>query len=1104
MPFIKPEIVDKIFETSDMVEVIKDFVDLKKSGATLKGLSPFGDEKSGSFMVSPAKGIWKCFSSGIGGNNAVSFLKAKEGLTYIQAIEWLARKYSIELEYEDSEWAKEYQKKEEKRDELRPLLESVIRKYEEAFQKLPKNHPAKIEVFQKRQYTQEIVEDYRIGYAPGRKFIYEKCVENGRKQDAMDLGLINEKNDKWYDRVIYPLIDRKGTSLVSVGLAGRRLSEDTKYAKWLNSSESELYHKEVFWYGMDKAREDIARKGEAWLVEGYNDVIAWQTNGILNTVASCGTAIAKKQMRQLKKLCSKIVFCFDSDGPGKKAMLRYIPEFIRMGFRVQMVFLAGNGHIPFTTDKEISAFLKKEKRKTKAVSAITFAPALDPDDFVRYWGSSVEKYGLGDLGTNADYREDGFKFLMQESFKGKDEIDIAKEVKILSLIISKIEDEAMRSIYADWLAKESGVKAAQIKGYLKDSVEKIIKTIAAEDDEFYRLPPQVKIPLKDLRACIERYQLFQANNQIWVQSKNGPPYSFRSVSNFSIEIIQHMQDEKFPMKLVRIKNVHGLQRIFDMQSADMNSPMAFENSVTAHGNFRWKGDRNDHELLKTFLFDGMGTGRKIDVLGWQPEGFWVWNNKISVPTGETIELDENGVFEKDTVSYYVPSANRIYYSNLYKYEAQKKVVFKQTPVTFQNYTSQVLKVHREHGMMGILFAVASMFQDIVVSELSFFPMLFLFGPASSGKDQLADVTQSFFGNPQTAINLEGGVSTIKAQVREFAQFCNTISQLSEYKNGDPKLDGVLKGLWDRRGYKRGNIDSHVGTESIPILSSVLMTGNYAPDQESLITRFIWNFMDKTIFSDAEIKDYEDLSDMTKKGISSYTDDFMKHRESVKNNFKYKFREFKATLGQRKPEAVSRLIANLSVLGTFYQMFSNTMSFTFTHEQMMAHFEVTIDKQMNKMDSASTINRWWDCFLASMRGTLHDQIRVGRDFKIDGDKIYFNFTSCYNRVQRQWFSQYRDNAPAKGVMMDSLKKDKSWIDDTKGTRMAPGRDSKATSAYIVNIQEIPIKDEIKFAVDFQLNEHSLFANQVGSQGDAFSPPATPEDKKTGKEADELPF
>jgi len=1072
MQYIKSGIVEKVIETSNMVEVIKEFVDLKKSGATLKGLSPFINEKSASFMVSPTKGIWKDFSSGKGGTNAVSFLQEKEGLSFIQAIEWLAKKYSIMMEYDDSQNAKEYLEKEEKREKQLQLMESVIRKYEEEFKKLPKNHPAKIEVYQKRNYSTETVDQYRIGYAPGRKFIYDLCLTSGRIEDALELGLINENNDKWYNRVIYPLIDRKGTSLIPIGMAGRRLTEENKYAKWMNSADSELYKKDLFWYGMDKAKEEIVKRSEAWIVEGYNDVIAWQENGIPNTVASCGTAISTKQMQNLKKFCDKIVFCFDPDDAGKKAMLKYIPKFIQQGFRVQMVFLS---------------------------------PNLDPDDFVRFWASSVEKFGLDELGTNTEFRDDGFEFLMRESFKGKDQVDIARETKILAEVIAKIEDDAMRGIYTEWLSKESCVKLPQIKGYMKLPNKKSQEALPSEYDEFYLLPPTVKDSLGQLRPVIEKYQLFMANNQIWVQGKDGQPYTFKSVSNFSIEIIQHMLDEKFPMKLVRVKNVHGLERIFDMQSSDMNSLTAFENAVTANGNFRWKGDRNEHELLKTYLFDRMGTGRKIDVLGWQPEGFWVWNNKISAPNATSIIIDENGVFEKDQVCYYVPSANSIYRSNPYKYEAQKKVKSKEASVTFQNYTSQVLKVHRNHGMMGILFSVASIFQDIVVSELNMFPMLFLFGPASSGKDQLADVCQSFFGNPQTAINLEGGVSTIKAQVREFAQFSNTISQLSEYKNGDAKLDGVLKGLWDRRGYKRGNIDSHVGTESIPILSAVLMTGNYAPDQESLITRFIWEFMDKTVFSEEEIMEYQKLSDMTKKGISSFTDEFLKYRNSVKLNFKSKFREFQSTLKQRKPEAISRMTANLAVLGTFYQLFKDVMPFTFTHEEMMVHFEKTIDKQMNKMDSTSIINRWWDCFLASMRGTLADQIREGRDFKLSGDELYFNFTSCYNRVSRQWYSQYRDNAPAKGIMMDSLKKDGSWIKDVKGTRMARGRASNSTSAYVVNISELPIKDEIKSAVDFQRNEGNPYSNpQNDDQETMSSDLLTPNKKNNDIEPEDLPF
>ena len=591
-----------------------------------------------------------------------------------------------------------------------------------------------------------------------------------------------------------------------------------------------------------------------------------------------------------------------------------------------------------------------------------------------------------------------------------------------------------------------------------------------EEDVFYNLPSNINEPLDKIRSEIKKYWMFMANNQVWVpKNKDKPPYSFRPASNFSIRIITHMHDEKFPMKLVQVKNVHGHERIFDMKSSDLNSPMSFENAVTAQGNFQWRGNRQDHNNLKSYLMDRMGTGRKIDVLGWQPEGFWIWNNKIIDPGRQNITMDNNGVFLKDGTSYYVPSANHIYHTNLYKYESQKKFKSMETSVSFENYTTQVIKVHREPGMMAILFAVASVFQDIVVSETNSFPLLFLIGPASSGKDQLADVSQSFFGQPQTAINLEGGVSTIKAQVREFAQFSNSISHLSEYKNGNSELDGVLKGLWDRRGYKRGNIESSVATDSIPILSSVLMTGNFAPEQEALITRLIWVFMDKTVFTEDETREFEKLNDMTKKGISSFTNEFLRHREMVQENFKDSFRGFKAMIKERKPEANSRMISNLSVLGAFYKLFNNTFHFPFDQFQMMEHFEATIDKQMTKLDSASILLRWWDCWLAAMRGNISDQVTYGRDFKVEGNLLYFNFSTCYLPISRQWSSRYKEAIPGKGEIQDRLKKDNSWVKTKSATRMSPGRKGHSTSAYVIDIEKIPLKDEIKFAIEFQMND-----------------------------------
>jgi DNA primase catalytic core len=1066
MPYISKTTISKIKEEVSLVQIIGHYVELKKAGATWKGLSPFVKERTPSFMVSESKGVWKCFASGKGGNNAIQFIMAlPNGLSYPEAIQEVAKLSNITIEYDDSKQAEAYMQEQKDKDALRPLLISTINRYHKNFLELPEDHPAKQEVFGKRQYTMQEVEDYQIGYAGDDKQIYKLCIDAGRKQDAMDIGIITTQNDFFRNRVIYPIYERKGKSLRPIGLAGRDLTGHKKAPKWLNSKESLLYKKDRAWYGLDKAQEAIVKHNRVFLVEGYNDVIAFQTHGLLNTIAGCGTAIAAGQIQLLKRYCQTVVFCMDNDAAGIRAMLKYIQEFLKEGFRTEVLIL-------------------KEG---------------DPDDYVRHHKKDNAEFSVKDFNTNKDLVEDGFKYLLANEIEGKTDVEKATNAKRICGLIAQIEDTALVSIYSKWLSKESGLNQTEIKTWIKDAEKPLQEkpALTINSDGYYTLPNKIKADLKELRPTIEKYQMFMANNQIWMQQGSEPPFTFKSVSNFSIDIIQHMNDEKFPMKLVRIKNVHGQEKVFDTKSEDLNTPMAFDNACTAHGNYLWKGGRQEHQRLRAFLFDKMGTGRKVDVLGWQPEGFWVWNNEVTIPGQDAISINENGVFKKDGTSYYVPSANTIYSNNAFKYEAQKKVTVKSPGFTFHNYVAQVIKVHRNHGMTAILFTIASMFQDLVVKELGNFPMLFFYGPASSGKDQLADVCQSFFGTPQTAINLEGGVSTIKAQVREFAQFGNMISHLSEYKTGDPKLDGVLKGLWDRRGYKRGNIDSHVGTESIPILSSVIMTGNYTPDAEALITRLVWEEMSKTVFNDEEVQEYDRLVDMTKQGLSGFTVNILKHRELVKLNFTRVFRTLKATLNERMPDAKSRMISNSSVLASFYQIFNDVLQFPFSLNDVMDHFKNGIDAQTRKLTSASIVNRWWDCFLASMRGTVADQLRVGRDFKIEGNLIYIRYTACFNKIQRQWYSQYRDAAPGKTVMLDALKKDESFFQVFDKVRMSSGRGNSPTSGIAMTLDTISVSDELKDASEFQLNENSIFDRNTQE-------PATENNSSSDDDNPDLPF
>ena len=301
MGFIDKSFIDQVVESTDLLSVITDFVKLEKNGASWKGLSPFVDEKSPSFMVSPSKGVWKCFSSGIGGNSPVEFLMQLKK-TYPEAIEYLAGKQSIPVKYSDDKKAAEYAQRKEKEVALLPVLKASAAAYHKEYLESGDLSKARLEV-KKRGYSADIVETYNIGYAPGHQFLYKKMSENGRVAQGVQLALINAKNhDRYWDRLIYPIHNAGGDI---IGLAGRDLSGSPKSAKWINSSDTLLYDKSSVWYALHLAKSSIAKEGCAYLVEGYNDVISFRESGIPNTISPCGTAITEQQVKILKRFCSR-------------------------------------------------------------------------------------------------------------------------------------------------------------------------------------------------------------------------------------------------------------------------------------------------------------------------------------------------------------------------------------------------------------------------------------------------------------------------------------------------------------------------------------------------------------------------------------------------------------------------------------------------------------------------------------------------------------------------------------------------------------------------------------------------------------------------------
>lgn len=567
----------------------------------------------------------------------------------------------------------------------------------------------------------------------------------------------------------------------------------------------------------------------------------------------------------------------------------------------------------------------------------------------------------------------------------------------------------------------------------------------------YDFPSEIKEPIEKYIYDIENYQMFMANYQIWIMKKNEKRSTFYSVSNFEISILQHLQDEKFPIKLVRLKNTHKSERVFDIPADGINTLQKLDNVLSNQGNFRFHGNSHDFNLLKRYLLDKMGTGKKIEVLGWQEKGnFWVWNNKINLCNGKYLEIDKYGCFNHEGKSYYIPSANKFNEDNEYQYESQKKFIVVESSNNIKDFIAKAIEVHRDNAISAILFTISSLFSDIVFNKTGGFPILFLYGKFGSGKTQLAKCCQSFFGKPQDALNLENGTSTKVAHIRELSQFKNSISHLAEYKPGNRDIDGTLKGIYDRNGYKRGVKESNRGTDSVPIESTALLTGNYYPNDEALISRLNWLELQENEFSPEGKKKYQELDFLIDQGVSCFSDQLLCKRDIYISAFYQYYKEYTLCLPELIGTNISRLSQNLAILMTTYKIFEKENIFPFTENEVIEHFKKCTELQKSKLKSADMLTKWWDCFLICCKSSSSEnKLSANTDYKLDGNTISFPIGNVYSKVQRQWFLQYRENIPAQPTISEALKKDKCF-QGVKNVRIKTG--GIPLSSFVIDIEQ----------------------------------------------------
>lgn len=438
--------IDTVYETARVEEVIGDFVQLKRAGSNYKGLSPFSDERSPSFMVSPVKQIWKDFSSGKGGNS-VAFLMEHEHFTYPEAIRYLAKKYNIEIE--ETEQTDEEKANTDIKESMYLVSEFAKNYFHNTLLHSEEGKAIGLSYFKERGFTNETIAKFALGYSPETWDAFTKeALGKGYKLEFLEsTGLTIPKEDRPFDRfkgrVMFPIQSMSGRIL---GFGGRILTNDKKAAKYLNSPESEIYHKSKVLYGIFQAKQSIAKLNNCYLVEGYTDVIQFNQAGIENVVASSGTALTPDQIRLINRLTKNITVLFDGDAAGLRASIRGIDLILEEGMNVKVC--------AFPDGEDPDSFAKKTSY----------------DDLVAYLENNAK-----------DFIQFKASLLMKDA--QNDPIKKADLIREMVQSISKIPDRIQREIYIQECSRIMDISEQVLVSTLAQLVQKDIAEVGKKQKQ---------------------------------------------------------------------------------------------------------------------------------------------------------------------------------------------------------------------------------------------------------------------------------------------------------------------------------------------------------------------------------------------------------------------------------------------------------------------------------------------------------------------------------------------------------------------------------------------------------------------------------------------
>lgn len=934
--------IDDVYAHADLLTVIqRSGVELKKAGKSWKGCCPFHQEKTPSFVVTPARNIYKCFGCGEGGNNAVSYVMDAQRMSFPDAIRYLADMFGVLVQEEQE--APEQQEKRAAREQVLHFYRRAQATYVRALDTAP-DGPERDYI--RKRFTPEQIDQWGIGLAPaGWQYLTDKALEQGFKMEfLLQTGLVKEsekKGGKLYDafrhRMMIPVHNTRGQVIAYTARVFPHADTDdkgNKLGKWINSPTSDIFHKDRTLFGLYQARKAIEDRGHAIVVEGAGDVIHMHHVGLPNTVAAMGTSITDHHLETLRNITGKLTFFMDGDAAGAKALKRAAMMALQLGFDVKFA------QLPSKKDPEefFNATADKDGISSSPWPLAWFQE--NEQDYVLH-RAQVE---LAHIGKDPMKKNDAL-------------IAIADMLHLM--------DEDKRALYMKQIvADHKAITQSDLKGKLEqlDKVEPVKEQ---------RLPEGV-----DAMEA-EEWGFFESKNTIHFKTEQE---NWKKMSNFIMKPIFHVISLTDSRRVYELTNYRGNKVTVDLDMQEMTSVQAFKRHIEGRGNFLWWGMDAHMNKLKLWLYENTKTCYEIPVLGWQKEGFFAWANGITTTDGEFHPVDVYGRVSHGDKNYYIPAFSTIYLDDKSMFQAERKFKYEEGSVTLADWLALFLEVYGEIGKVAFCFYLASIHRDFIFRLFNSFPILNFFGPKGTGKNQLAYSISYLFGEFQTPFNIHNGT---KAGFSDHVQqFSNAIALIDEYKNSleYEKIEN-LKSIHDGIGRSRMNLNRGMKKETTAVNAAVILMGQEMPTADiALFSRTIFCQFHKTTFSAAEKKRFGKMEKMQEKGLSHLTAHLIQHRKHFEDKFYGQHQQALVDLAKVEGAGIveDRMMRHYASLLASFRTIALVETLPMDDAQVVSVLAANMISQAQQMSRSDELGIFWNI----IEGLFdQDQIVADWDFKI---------------------------------------------------------------------------------------------------------------------------